>query len=140
MRTLLAISLALVVGLSGCSTLGIGTGGDTATRILADVMCLTALVTAGITVAGDPSVQGASTAIDVLTAIGTIGASSVPATVLAACKETLAYAAEDAKGLLALVSGSTGTTAPKLAPKAMRSAAPPKAPAKPQSIQVVIPK
>lgn len=138
------LSVVLVVGLlaAGCAALGLdGTAGATVTRIIADIGCVTALAAAGVQLAGDPMVSGATTATGVMAAIGAIGASNMPSTVLAACKDTLSYAAEDMKGLTAFVKGTTGSTAAKVTPKApmtMTTGKPP-VPLKPTPVQVVIP-
>jgi hypothetical protein len=73
---------------------------------LADLGCLTALATAGISVAGDPVVNGAATAMDVLTAIVHVASGAVPGTVLSACSATLNYASQDAAGAIALIKGA----------------------------------
>ncbi len=135
-----ACFLTVPILLTACATLGIGHA-DQATRILADIRCITVASAAGLQVAGDPVVNGAKTALDVLAAITAVGTSNVPSTVYEACKDTLAYAAEDAKGALALVTGTTGSassTVPPPTPQARR-AAPPQ-PSTPQPVIIPIPK
>jgi len=67
-------------------------------------------------VAGDPALSGAKSVMSVLSAILAVGTSNVPASVLAACKDTLAYATEDAKGAIALVTNGTGSSTPAVPP------------------------
>lgn len=145
MKSLLKI--VVIVGLLGalgwgCGSFGLGTGSDTVTRVLADIGCLTALAGAGIQLSGDPTVSGATTVTGVVAAIGAIGASSVPSTVLAACKDTLAYAGDDMKGLVAFVKGTPGAAAEKVTPKSplTMSVGKPAVPMKPTAVQVVLPK
>ena len=93
---------------------------DVTNRVLADLGCVTAAAAAGLTIAGDPSVGGVKTVTDVLHAISSVGGSNVPAAVLAACQQTIAYAQQDYAGLVAQVKTSTGTTTPTVTPAAQR--------------------
>jgi hypothetical protein len=126
--------------LTACATLGIGQA-DQATRIIADLGCVSAAVGAGIQIAGDPVVNGAKTAMGVLAAIMSVGMSNVPNTVLAACKDTLAWATQDAKGAIALVTSGTGTPAATVPPPVTTPtrAAPPQ-PKAPTPVVIPIPK
>jgi hypothetical protein len=139
MRYLAALCIGLTLLLTGgCATLGIGQS-DTATRILADVGCLAALAAAGVQVAGDPAVGGASTAIDVLGAITKIGTSSLPGTIMSACAQTLSWVAEDAQGALTIVKAESAAPEPVKAQLKAKAAKPgPKAPAPPVPTKVVI--
>ena len=123
--------------IAGCAGL---TGQQVADRVLADLGCITALAGAGVQVAGDPSVGGAKTAVGVLSAISSVGGSSLPSAVLNACAATLAYANQDAAGASALLKSGSGTpAAPAPAPApgtpAARAARP--APAQPAAPTVV---
>jgi hypothetical protein len=138
MRYLAAFLVFLMFALTGCATLGIGQS-DTATRILADLGCLTALAAAGIQVAGDPMVGGAATATDVLAAIVHVGTSALPGTVMSACSQTLTYVAEDAKGALSLVRSSAGQPPATTAARKARAAALVPKQAGPVPIKVEIP-
>jgi hypothetical protein len=134
--------LTLPLLVTACATLGIGKA-DTATRILADLGCVTAATSAGLAIAGDPAVNGAKTALSIATAILAIGTSNVPATVLAACKDTLSYLAEDVAGAKALIAGSNGTTAttvppPSTTPTARRPV--PQQPKAPTPVVIPIPR
>lgn len=131
--------LTLPLLLTACATLGIGKA-DQATRILADVRCVTVATAAGMQIFGDPAVNGAKTALDVLSAITSIGMSNTPSAVIEACKDTLAYAAEDAKGALALVTGGTASDAPKATAPTKMAGAPPTQPKAPTPVVILIPK
>ena len=120
----LAVVGIFFLSTSGCKTFS-GGGGDTATRILADINCVTTALAAGLAIAGDPMVGGSRTAISVLQAILAVGTSNVPATVLAACKDTLGFASEDVAGAVALVTASGGSSGAAVTPP------PPPAPAAP---------
>ena len=139
MRRVAVVVVGTLMTAVGCATLGIGQA-DQATRILADIRCITVATQAGLQIAGDPAVNGAKTALDVLSAISTLGSSNVPATVLDACKDTLGYAAEDAKGALALVTNSAGTDAAKISPPKTAVGPAREQPAKPTPVVIVLPK
>ena len=124
--------LTLPVLFTACATLGIGQA-DQATRILADVACVTAVVGAGLQIAGDPVVNGAKTVLDVIAAINSVGASNVPASVLSVCKDTIAYASQDLSGAVALIKSNPGTDQPKATPPKM-GARPPVQPKAPQPV------
>ena len=137
MTRILTITLALL--LTGCATLGIGTD-NSAERILADLGCLTALAAAGVQVAGDPTVGGASTALDVLSAITKIGTSSLPGTVISACSATLSWVAQDVKGAVTTVKAEANAPEPVKAQMKAKAAKPgPKAAAPPVPIKVIVP-
>lgn len=122
MKQALALIALIPFFLASCATGGTGTGADVAQRVLADLGCITALVGAGIDIAGDPAVGGAKTAIDVLSAIEKVGTSNVPSGVLGACQATLGYAQQDFAGLLTMIKGAKGTAAAKVTPPAQRKA------------------
>jgi hypothetical protein len=127
--------------LTGCGTFKSLMSGspDTVTRILADITCITVAAEVGLTVIGDPTVNGAQTASGVLAAINTIGASNLPAKLLAACKDTLALAPQDAEASAVLVTNTTGTDLPKLSPPKMAGPKP-VAPKKPTPVVVPVPR
>ena len=111
----LLIAVLLVV--TGCAGL---TGSAVVERVLAGATCLAALAGAGVQVAGDPLLNGAVTATNVLTAVSTIGSSNLPGTVLQACQSTIDYASKDAAGLTALLKNQkpAATATPPAARKA----------------------
>lgn len=111
---------------------------DTVTRFLADIGCITALSTAAIQVAGDPMVNGAKTPLGVAAAIAAVGSSNIPATVLAACKDTIALASQDAAAVTTIAQNTEGTTAPKAVMPRLTS--PPPQPKTPQPVVIPVPK
>ena len=132
-------TLCITLLLAGCATLGIGTDNQ-AERILADLGCLTALAAAGVQVAGDPTVGGASTALDVLAAITKIGTSSLPGTVISACSATLSWVAQDVKGAVTTVKAEANAPEPVKAELRKKAAKPgPKAAAPPVPVRVIVP-
>lgn len=130
--------LTLPILLTACATLGIGQA-DQATRILADIGCVTTALNAGISIAGDPTLSGAKSAMGVAAAILAVGTSNVPAAVLAACKDTLAWASQDAAGAVAIVTRSTGTTSPTVPPTPTTPTAKPAPPQPKAPTPVIIP-
>lgn len=125
---------------TGCAATGPdGKPVDTVTRVLADIGCVSALINAGGQIAGDPTVGGAKTVLDIFHAISVIGASNIPATVMSACAASLAYLTQDASGAQAYVTSVKGTTSARVGspPTVTR---PPEQPNKPTMVTVTVPR
>lgn len=104
MRTL---ALALLLTVTGCASIGALMGkGESATRYLADIACVTAVSKAYGTVTGDPSLNGGVTIQSVLAKIAEYGTSTMPADVISACAESFKFADADLAGLIAQIKGA----------------------------------
>lgn len=137
MRTIVAVTLAVIVALTGCATLGLGKA-DFATRIMAGLTCIAAVASAGGVVVADPEL-GFATATDVLNAITKIATSAGVATAMAACKETMALVGQDVQGALDMVTAKAEAPAePPAQRKARLTRTVPKQ-AAPDPIQVQVP-
>jgi hypothetical protein len=133
-------ALVLIGSLAGCASIGALFGkGESATRYLADIACVTAVAKAYGEIAGDPSVNGAVTVQGVLAKIAEYGTSTMPADVVAACSESFKYADADLAGLIAQIKGAPAqptTDAPPKTKGVPKLASKPSAP--PKTVQPVV--
>lgn len=136
---LLVIVLMLALTAGACTTVQEWLGNpDHTTRIMAGLACLTALAQNGIQVAVDPAL-GFTTASDVLAAIVKIGTAAVQTAMTQACQDTIALAAEDAGGAVAMLQAQQSAPPaeqPKLQGR-FKAVKPPKA--APGPVRVVVP-
>lgn len=113
-----ALALLLPMTLSGCASIGALFGkGDSATRYLADIACVTAVSKAYGTVAGDPSLNGGVSVQGVVAKIAEYGTSTMPAEVIGACAESFKFADADLAGLIAQIKGAPLAAPTDPAPK-----------------------
>lgn len=136
MRPLLALFTLIAFIVTGCTTLGLGTG-DAATRILAGLQCVAAITAAGGQVTSDPDL-GFATATDAFNAINKVATSPGLSAAMAACSDTFSYLSQDLAGAVAML--KTKTEAPA-EPPAQRKARLAKVVPKPQMgpVKVVVP-
>lgn len=137
--------IVLLGSIAGCASIGALFGkGESATRYLADIACVTAVAKAYGTVAGDPSVNGGVTVAGVIAKIAEYGTSTMPADVVAACSASFQYADADLAGLLAQIKGAPEAPATEAPPKtkgpAKLATKPPEPPKSVQPVVIPLPK
>lgn len=100
----------IVLALAGCTSAG-KPDPNLPGRISADLLCLSALAKAGISVQSTAS--GTKTATQVMAAIDQVGTSQLTADTLAACAQTMANAAADAQAIKGAAAAKAKAATPK---------------------------